>query len=100
VSQGHGIVHGRGVASKYVAEQRRLLDALRGAAAPLSRPPGERNWMIADSLCRQRLWGAWTGGDYRDGDPMPSFDPAVDQPAIAMYAACTPAPNGIAVLED
>lgn len=93
-ASGHGIVHGRWDPGRYTAEQRRLLDALRGATRGLPRPPGEYNWMFADSKCRQKLWGAWTGGYYQDGDPDPTWDVKTDQLAIALNAACTPLPSG------
>lgn len=93
VSQGHGIVHGRLDEPAFVAEQRRFLDALRGAARPFVRPPSERNWMTADSKCRQRLWGQWHEGYYTGVEP--DFDPRVDQAAMAWDAACTPLSTGV-----
>ena len=93
VSQGHGVVHGHLDPPAFVAEQRRFLDALRGAVGPRTRPPAERNWMTADSKCRQRLWGAWSGGYYTGVEP--TYDPLVDQVAMAWDAACTPLPTGV-----
>ncbi|MDQ1437608.1 MAG: serine protease [Acidimicrobiaceae bacterium] len=91
-AQGHGIVHGRYGATRYAVEQRRFLDALRGAWGTTRRPPGERAWMTADSLCRQRLWGTWDGGYYHDGDAAPAFDPTTDGPAMALWSTCNPLP--------
>jgi hypothetical protein len=93
-NQGHGIVRGHSEPGRFPAEQRRFLDALRGAVGPLPRPPGEANWMFADSKCRQKLWGGWSGGYYTDGAPDPTWDPATDQLAMAWNAACTPLPMG------
>ncbi|MDQ1437505.1 MAG: serine protease [Acidimicrobiaceae bacterium] len=90
-SEGHGIVYGHGDASRFVAEQRRFLDALLGLVTPYQRPPGERTWMTVDSKCRQRLYGTWTEGYYTGTDP--AFDPTVDQPALALNAACTALPQ-------
>ena len=95
VSQGHGVVHGRLDPPAFVAEQRRFLDALRGAVGPLHRPPGERTWMTVDSKCRQRLWGSWDEGYYTGVEP--TFDPMVDQPAMALDAACTQVPENALV---
>lgn len=89
MSQGHGIVRGRWDQGRFEAESRRFLDAVRGAVVPFRRPPGEHNWMVADSRCRQSLRGPWTGGYYKQGDPPPTFDPTVDHLAIALNTACT-----------
>jgi hypothetical protein len=95
-SEGHGIVHGRLDPPRYEAENRRLLDALRGAVGPMARQPGEAHWFFADSKCRQKLWGEWTEGSYQDGAPDPAWDPTTDQPAMALSTACAPLPYGTA----
>lgn len=89
--QGHGIVYGRYDPGRHVAQQRRFLDALGGAVASYSRPPGEANWTMVDSKCRQRLWGTWGEGDY-DGRTTINFDPVNDGPAMAMDAWCSSLP--------
>ncbi len=64
---GHGVVHGRDDPTAMAAEQARFRDALAGTVTPYQRPPGERAWMVADSQCRQRIWGDWSGGYYTGG---------------------------------
>lgn len=89
--QGYGIVRGRLNSAAFVAEQQRFLDVLRGARQPFRRPPDEKAWMTVDSKCRQRMWGAWSGGEYRGVDP--SFDPAVDAAAMALNTVCSALPQ-------
>lgn len=86
--QGHGIVYGRWDKGRFVAEQRRMLDALRGAVVPYRRPPGEATWMTVDSKCRQRLWGAWDEGYYTAGEHI-AFEPARDAPSLALDTWCS-----------
>jgi hypothetical protein len=86
-AQGHGIVYGRKDPGRHVAEQRRFRNALIGTVEPYQRPPGEQTWMIVDSKCRQRLWGAWPPGAYTGIEPV--FDPTTDQPAMAVDAWCS-----------
>lgn len=91
IDQGHGIIYGRKDASRFVAEQRRLSDALRGAFRPFVRPPGEQTWMKVDSKCRKQLWGQWNGGYYQGVDPV--FDVKIDGPAMAVDAWCSLLPQ-------
>jgi hypothetical protein len=92
MAQGHGVVGGIKDPSRFRAEQRVLLDTLRGVATPLKRPPGELAWMVADSKCRQTLWpGEWHDGYYQQGDAL-VFDPATDSQAIALNGACSGLP--------
>jgi hypothetical protein len=91
ITEGHGIVYGRAYADRYTAEQRQLQDVLFGAANPPARPPAEPAWFVADSKCRQRLWGVWSMGLYTGTDPV--FNPAVDQTAMAWNAACSQFPQ-------
>ncbi|MEA2124532.1 MAG: serine protease [Solirubrobacteraceae bacterium] len=66
--EGHGAYLGRvDGANGWLAEQDRVLGPLLGAADVLARPAGERDWFVVDSYCRQRNWGAWSGGYYLDG---------------------------------
>ncbi|MDQ1446195.1 MAG: serine protease [Acidimicrobiaceae bacterium] len=85
-TEGHGVVYGKLDAGRFVAEQRRLQDGLLGQVGPYARPPAERTWMTVDSKCRQRLWGIW-GMGYYHGQPL-TFDPAVDQTAMAWNGWC------------
>lgn len=65
---GHGVVRGTSDPTRFALEQLRFFDALQRRGAKLARPVGEEDWMIADSRCRQRLWGTWGGGYYHGQD--------------------------------
>lgn len=69
-----------------------MLGVLRGTSTPHARPDGERAWFLADSMCRQRLWGTWTGALYRPGDE-DSFDPVTDHVAVAWSSWCSALPE-------
>lgn len=60
----HGLIDGREV---WREELRRIVLPVLGRSETLERPDGEREWMVADSFCRQHLWGSWSGGYYREG---------------------------------
>ena len=91
VAQGHGLIVGKLDASRYIAEQRAFLDALRSASGQTRRPPGERGWMVADSRCRQQLWSKWSDGYWQGGEP--TFDPVTERVAIALNDLCTRIPD-------
>jgi hypothetical protein len=79
LSQGHGAYFGRESKDRaaWLTEFDRIVAPMTGGAAPLERPAGEREWMTVDSYCRQRMWGAWSGGYYVDGQSeLPGTDPA------------------------
>jgi len=76
-----GIANGR---DDHLSERRAIADLMRGVIAPPELPQRESDWWIADSFCRQRLWGSWGNGYYRDG--VPSSDP-VDAPLAASFLA-------------
>ncbi len=79
LSQGHGAYFGRESKDRgaWLAEFDRIMAPTEGRAAPLTRPKGEREWMVVDSYCRQRMWGAWDSGYYRAGETaLPGPDPA------------------------
>ncbi len=67
--EGHGTYKGK--LGDFAAELARIFDPMVGAAAPLTRPAGESDWMIVDSWCRQQIWGAW-GGGYYTGQALPA----------------------------
>lgn len=75
--EGHGAFLGRisTDATAWVREQFRVTGPLFGEAAALTRPAGERDWFVVDSYCRQQDWGAWEGGYWRTGDPLPGVSP-------------------------
>lgn len=77
MAEGHGTFWGR-LRDDYTwdEETARILGPLDGTAAALARPAGEREWFVVDSWCRQQLWGEWTGGAWRAGEPLPAPDSA------------------------
>jgi hypothetical protein len=77
-AEGHGTWFGRWAKDKvdrYEDEIGRLVQPVLGAAAPAARPDGEREYFVADSACRQHLWGTWTGGYWDGAQPLPAADP-------------------------
>lgn len=79
VSEGYGTYFARetGQVDDWLEEFGRITGPMEGTAKTTKRPPGERDWMIVDSFCRQHLWGAWRGGAYVDGKTkLPGPDPA------------------------
>jgi hypothetical protein len=76
---GHGFYAGREGKDRnaFAAETDKLLATMTGNVAPVARPDGERDWMVVDSYCRQKNWGAWKDGYYLDGKTeLPGDDPA------------------------
>jgi hypothetical protein len=79
MSEGHGAYLGRvrGDAKTWLTEQNRVIGPLTGAAAALTRPPGEDDWFVVRSYCRQQNWGSWSHGLYREGKTaLPGADPS------------------------
>jgi hypothetical protein len=91
VTEGHGIVYGRLDQGRYAAEQRILQSALFGLAPLPARPPADPTWFIVDSKCRQKMWGTWSMGLYTG--KLPTFDPNVDQTAMAWNSVCDQVPQ-------
>lgn len=86
MAEGHGTLWGRFPGDQqWQDEALRIFGPLTGETAALVRPPGEREWFVVDSWCRQQLWGAWTGGAWRAGQPLPA--PDVLWPARTTLAA-------------
>ncbi len=75
VSEGHGSYYGRMLGDEiYQGDLDRIIDTVRGArVAELT--PEQQAWLIADSQCRQSIWGDWDHG-YYDGSNAPAMDPA------------------------
>ena len=79
LATGHGFYAGREQKDRdvWTREFDRILAPLEGRTEAIGRAPGEREWMIVDSYCRQRNWGAWGGGEYVDASTqLPGPDPA------------------------
>lgn len=89
-SQGHGTYFvALADAARRATELRRLIGPLDGSSAPPSRPSGERDWFVADSYCRQHLWGAWSGGYYVEGSTeRPAPDPVNWPMRTAIAESC------------
>ncbi|MGH2809215.1 MAG: S8 family serine peptidase [Actinomycetota bacterium] len=78
MAEGHGSYFARetGKVKEWLAEFERIIGPLEGRSKALKRPPGEREWMIVDSFCRQHMWGAWKGGYYIEGKTkLPGYHP-------------------------
>ncbi len=52
----------------------RIVGIATGATKPAARPAGETEWFVVDSWCRQHIWGAWGGGAWKTGQPVPGPD--------------------------
>jgi hypothetical protein len=79
ISTGHGIYFGRINGSTVWSTEfdQALREPLLGTRALRARPAGEADWMTVDSFCRQKLWGSWDEGAYREGvTPLPGSDSA------------------------
>lgn len=77
-STGHGSYFGKmhGVLSWTNEFNAALREPMLGTRTLRARPAGEAAWMTVDSYCRQRIWGPWDEGAYRDGvTPLPGDDP-------------------------
>ena len=79
LNEGHGSYMGRVWEDReeWLPEFDRIVGPMTGAAKTLDRPAGELEWMVVDSYCRQRNWGAWTQGYFVEGKTeLPGQDPA------------------------
>jgi len=84
--EGHGTYMARvqNDEEAWLAEFDLIRKPLFGLAAAPPRPEDERPWFVVDSWCRQKIWGAWTGGYYQHGKtPLPADD--TDHPSRAAY---------------
>lgn len=73
LSEGHGSYFGllAGEAA-YAADLQRIVETVMGERLQRADPDREQ-WMMADSLCRQSLWGGWNHGAF-DGANAPEID--------------------------
>jgi hypothetical protein len=79
MATGHGFYAGREQKDRdvWTKEFDRILAPLEGRSDVIPRAPGELEWMIVDSYCRQKNWGSWTQGYYVEGKTeLPGPDPA------------------------
>jgi hypothetical protein len=94
LDNGHGVFAARQsrIDSVWLDEVESVVGPMLGRRAALARSADERNWMIVDSFCRQRLWGGWPGGYYESGRTrVPSAD-AKWPMRSALSLACHAAP--------
>lgn len=72
-SEGHGSFFGKLKGDEaFAAELARISGPLEGTAPALERSAAEKEWMTVDSYCRQSIWGAWGGGYWQAGQPLPA----------------------------
>jgi hypothetical protein len=86
-AEGHGTWFGRWAkdgTDRYESEMARLVGPLLGTAAAPERPAGEREYFVADSACRQHLWGTWGEGYWDGEEALPAADP--QQPTRSFLA--------------
>jgi hypothetical protein len=90
-TEGHGTFRGRSTGpltppGPWDAERQYVVGPMDGSTRPLERPAGEHEWMVADSYCRQQLWGTWSDGawDSASGPPAPS----PTAPVPTAFAVC------------
>jgi hypothetical protein len=77
-AEGHGTYFGRWAkdrVDRYDDEMNRLVGPVLGTATPPERPAGEREHFLADSACRQHLWGSWGEGYWDGEEALPPADP-------------------------
>ena len=77
-AEGHGTYFGRWAkdrVERYEAEMGRLVGPVLGTSTPPARPAGEREHFVADSACRQHLWGSWSEGYWDGREALPAADP-------------------------
>ena len=76
MAEGHGSNFGRFLGDdNYRNETRRVVDLVTGGVA-WEKNPEENAWFVADSYCRQMVWGTWDGGYFGADTVLPSPDPA------------------------
>jgi len=85
LSEGHGGYRAKLKGDEeWLAEfNSRLWGPLSGTAVAPPRPADERDWMLVDSWCRQKIWGTWDGGYFKKGDTVPANSPT--SPARSTY---------------
>jgi hypothetical protein len=75
LSEGHGSYLGKlQGAVQYETEIRRIVDFAAGVQYT-AQDPQQRDWFIADSMCRQAGWGSWSYGYAQPGNK-PAPEPA------------------------
>ncbi len=89
-AEGYGAYRGTLNKQGGVADEvARIVALATGKAKPTARPAGESAWFVVDSWCRQHIWGAWNGGAWKTGQPVPAADPAF--PTRSAITAVCPA---------
>jgi hypothetical protein len=95
LAEGHGTFFARSRPDVWNEELARITGPMTGAAAAPVRPPEDRDWFVADSYCRQQLWGSWTGGEWSAATTLPAPSPLWPwrTATAASCAAWTPIPG-------
>lgn len=96
-AEGHGTYKARlkQDTALWLAEFDRFYLPIVGEAPVVKRPADEADWFLVDSWCRQRIFGSWSGGYYKDGKtPLPGPNPAAAPTRTALQVAC----NGLTKL--
>jgi hypothetical protein len=76
LAEGHGSFWGRYLGDEhYENEIDRVVGFVTGAWFE-KQDADQAAWMVADSYCRQMVWGSWSGGYYGQGTALPPPDPA------------------------
>ncbi len=89
-SEGYGTFRGTLNKSGGVAAEVAQVVKLARGGKPLARPAGEKDWFVADSWCRQMIWGSWSQGDFvsQAKTPTPASDPINWPTRTAIQQAC------------
>jgi hypothetical protein len=78
---------------QWLTELSNFTGPLLGTKAALARPADEAKWFVVDSWCRQHVFGSWSGGAWKSGQPLPAPETSAPTRA-ALQAAC----NGLVTL--
>lgn len=87
-AEGHGTYYARLKQDDalWLEEFNRFFKPVLGQAPALTRPADEEAWFRVDSWCRQRIFGAWAGGYYRDATATPLPAPSAGAPTRTAIA--------------
>ncbi|MCA1819423.1 MAG: S8 family serine peptidase [Thermoplasmatota archaeon] len=97
MAEGHGSFMGRLDGEGALENETERIADLALGELPMPVPDlDEEQWFVADSFCRQGVWGSWTHGDYVEGNTtLPAPDP--NWPTRSFYATSCPQVVGAVV---
>ncbi|HVE98203.1 MAG TPA: S8/S53 family peptidase [Mycobacteriales bacterium] len=90
-AEGHGTYYARLKQDDalWLAEFERFFAPVVGRGPEVARPADEDDWFRVDSWCRQHIFGAWSGGYWKDDQTTPRPLPHPGAPTrTALDAAC------------